>query len=299
MKSKELKTWLRENFGYKGSVEGKILVKVGRFKVTLWFDPPADRMRIHTPICDASDINHAEVLKANYHSTQDVHYAIHLGKLNALYTHWLDDLTQRELGQAFSQVVQLAQNTLLGEYYSGDMILYPAYREAEQERTTKQTVKKMWNNVLAETKSNKKGKAFEEFVKSFLYLESGFKKPKPNFRTKSEEIDILIKNDVLSPHWVMYNSPYIMVECKNWSKRIEAKHIRDFISKIENHEGYSTMGFYFAVKGFTSGCMDELTGIRRSPLKLALIDGNMVDEFLNSDLELREFLEDNLSKSIR
>jgi len=299
LKSKELKTWLRENFGYKGPVDGQVHIKAGRFKATLWFDPPANRMRIHVPICDATDVNPKEVLKANFHSTQDVHYAIHKGKLYAVYTHWLDEVTQFEIEKAFYEVVNLAQNTLLGEYYSGDMILVPAYREAEQERATKQSVKKLWKLVKKQTNPKRKGKVFEEFVKLFLGLEQGFRIAKPNFKTKSEEIDILIRNKVLAPHWVTYNSPFIMVECKNWSEKVEAKHIRDFISKIRNHEGYSTMGFYFVVNGFTSGCRDELVGLRNSPMKLALIDGNMIDKFLNGELELREFLEESLSKSIR
>ncbi len=299
MKQKELKSWLRKNFRYKGPVNDQVHIKAGKFKVVMWFDPPANRMRIHTPICDATDVNLSEILKANFHSTQDVHYAVHKGKLYAVYTHWLDELTQFEIEKAFFEVVNLAQNTLLGEYYSGDMILVPAYREAEQERATKQSVKKLWNLVRKEKNVKKKGKHFEEFVKLFLGLEQGFRIAKPNIKTKSEEIDILIRNKVLAPHWVMYNSPFIMVECKNWSERIEAKHIRDFISKIDNHEGYSTMGFYFAVNGFTSGCKDELVGLRRSNLKLTLIDGKMIDEFLNNDYELREFLEENLSKSIQ
>ena len=299
MKSKELKAWLQKNFGYKGPVDGQVHIKAGKFKLVMWFDPPANRMRIHTPICDAADVNLSEVLKANFHSTQDVHYAIHKGKLFAVYTHWLDELTKFEIEKAFYEVVNLAQNTLLGEYYSGDMILVPAYREAEQERATKQSVKKLWNIVKKDTNPKKKGKLFEEFVKLFLGLDQGLGIAKPNIKTKSEEIDLLIRNKILSPHWVMYNSPFIMVECKNWSEKIEAKHIRDFISKIRNHEGYSTMGLYFSVNGFTSGCRDELVGLRNSPMKLALIDGNMIDKFLNSDFELREFLEESLSKSIR
>lgn len=295
---KSLKAWLKENFGYRGSINGQVVVKVGKFRATFWFDPPADRMRIHLPICDATDVNHAEVLKANFHSTQDVHYAIHKGKLYSVYTHWLGDLTKRELVKAFFEVVNLAQNTLLGDFYSGDMILLPAYLEAEREKVTKQSIRRAWQKIIKET-SKKKGKLFEDFVKMFVRLEPGFKIVKRNLRTKSEEIDILIQNKVLSPHWLKYNSPYIMVEAKNWNERIEAKHIRDFVTKIRNHEGYSTMGFFFSTSGFSKGCESELVGIRNTPLKLALIDGEMITKFLKGNHELREFIEEKLPKSIK
>jgi len=290
---------LKTNFGYKGSIHDIIHIKAGKFNVEIWVDPAANRMRIHLPICDASDVDPKEMLKANFHSTQDIHYAIHKGKLYSVYTHWLEELTQFEIEKAFFEVVNLAQNTLLGEYYSGDMILVPAYREAEQERATKQSVKKLWKMIQKEKTVKKKGKIFEEFVKLFLGLEPGFRIAKPNFKTKNEEIDILIKNKVLAPHWVSYNTPFIMIECKNWTEKIEAGHIRKFVTTIRNHEGYSNMGFYFAVNGFTSGCKDELIGLRNTPVSLALIDGDMIEAFLNGEKELREFLEENLSKSIR
>jgi len=71
-----------------------------------------------------------------------------------------------------------------------------------------------------------------------------------------------------------------------------------FPSKIRNHPGHCTLGFYFSTSGYTKGCSHEIVGIRNTPIKLALIDGKMIDDFFKSDLELKEFLEEKIPESI-
>jgi hypothetical protein len=102
---------------------------VGIFDIHIWAEPSTDRIRIHIPICDVSDIDVKEALAANFHSTQDVHYAIDNGKINSVFTHWFSDLTERELDEGFLQTIELAQNTIHGEYECGDLVLISAYNK--------------------------------------------------------------------------------------------------------------------------------------------------------------------------
>ncbi len=298
MNEKQLHQWFKTRLGYEGN-ETFLSKDVGIFEVHFWAEPSTDRIRIHTSICDVSDVNIKEVLEANFHSTQDVNYAIHKGKIFAVFTHWFGDLTERELDEAFQQIIQLAQNTIHGEYYSGNMILVSAYNEALKDKLTKTKVKKLWSKCQKITAPKQRGKEFEIFVKKLLSLEQGFRIVKPNMRTVNEEIDILVQNKIISPHWLKYGSPYIFVECKNHKEKIESKDIREFVAKIRNHPGHCTMGFYFSVSDFTKGCFSELVGIRNTPIKLVLINGKMVDDFFKTNLELKEFLEEQIPESIK
>jgi len=179
------------------------------------------------------------------------------------------------------------------------MVLSQAYNEALKDKLTKSKVKKMWNECKKITDKRKKGKVFEDFTKKLLVLEHGFLIDKPNKQTINEEIDILVQNKVTSTHWIMYGSPYIMVECKNKSEPIESKELRDFITKIENHSGYCTLGLFLSTSGFTKGCKTELVSLRRTPIKLALIDGKSIDNFFKSNMEVKEFLEQFITESIQ
>lgn len=298
MNVKQLRSWFRTRLGYKGS-DFFISTNVGIFDVHVWAEPSTDRIRIHIPICDVSDIDVKEALEANFHSTQDVHYAIHKGKIYSVFTHWFSDLTEREMDEGLQQVIQLAQNTIHGEYYSGNMILVSAYNESLKDKLTKSKVKRLWPQCQKITTPKKRGKQFEIFVKKLLSLEQGFQVVKANLRTVNEEIDILIQNKVISPHWLKYGSPYIFVECKNHKDKIESKDIREFVAKIRNHPGHCTLGFFFSANGFTDGCYKELIGLRNTQVKLALIDGDMIETFFKKNQELKEFLEDKIPLSIQ
>jgi predicted Mrr-cat superfamily restriction endonuclease len=164
---------------------------------------------------------------------------------------------------------------------------------------TKSKVKKLWNECKEVTLPKKRGKLFELFVQKLFSLEFGLHIVKPNLKTVNEEIDILIQNKITSPHWLKYGSPYIFVECKNHEKPIESKDIREFVTKIRNHPGHCTLGFFFSTSGFTKGCFQELVGIRNLPISLALIDGSMIDNFFKNRLELKEFLEEQIPNSIK
>lgn len=300
MDKRQLNNWLRKNVFYKGPSTTKWEGKVGSLKICFWADPAADRIRIHAQICDAGDISHKDLLSANFHSTQDVHYAIHQGKLHAVYTHWFRRLTIKEFDRAFDQILQLAQNTLRGDYCSGDMVLYYAYKAYKKESVTKNKVKEQWRRVSGESDSRKKGKGFEKFVNLLLQLDQGFRKTKSNVRTLNEEIDILVTYKGNSSHWIRYASPFIMVECRNKNEKVQAKEIREFVQKMRNHQNMTTLGFFFSRSGFTRGCFIELVRLSNTQFNLALIDGDMIDTFLKKkNQDLKDFLERAIVKSMK
>ncbi len=60
----------------------------------------------------------------------------------------------------------------------------------------------------------------------------GFDRVDTRLKNSVEEIDVLVQNGSTDAFW-QKESPYILVECKNWSKHIGVKEFRDLSDKME------------------------------------------------------------------
>lgn len=57
---------------------------------------------------------------------------------------------------------------------------------------------------------------------------------------------MLVSNNVTRPFWIAFASPFLFVECKNWSKHVGAKELRDFEMKLRNHGTLARGGMFVA-----------------------------------------------------
>jgi Restriction endonuclease len=80
----------------------------------------------------------------------------------------------------------------------------------------------------------------------------GFQVFPPRRRSEDEEIDLVIRIDSSDPLWAR-ESPYILVECKNWSRRVGPDAFDRFRNKIKRRYGRATLGVFVAPGGFTEG----------------------------------------------
>lgn len=96
-------------------------------------DEANNRMRIFTPIVEEAEINTSEMrnmLRANFHSALDAKYSIYNGLVISVFTHPLKELTEPQLLDALSQVVNLA-NTF-GTSYSSTELIFGAPAEKDK-----------------------------------------------------------------------------------------------------------------------------------------------------------------------
>jgi hypothetical protein len=96
----------------------------------------------------------------------------------------------------------------------------------------------------------------DEKKKSLESLATALVKGLPSWRckytnlvTRSAEIDIVVEQVGDVPTALSEFGRYALVECKNWSKPVDAKHIRDFIGKMRNAN--VRLGIVFSTKGVT------------------------------------------------
>jgi len=115
--------------------------------------------------------------------------------------------------------------------------------------------------------------------------------------TGDEEIDLLIKNTMTSPFWQAFSSPLFFVECKNWSKPVGAKELRDFEIKIQNHSKLAKIGFFVSLNGFTSGFESEMKRCSRADYHIVTLSKTEIEDFLKTDKPFYKWLEDLVATS--
>lgn len=98
-------------------------------------DEDNNRMRIFTPIIEEKEIDAQQMHKmlvANFHSALDAKYSIYEGFVISTYTHPLKELTEGQLLDALSQVINLADT--FGTTYSSTELYFGGHSE-EKDRS--------------------------------------------------------------------------------------------------------------------------------------------------------------------
>lgn len=154
---------------------------------------------------------------------------------------------------------------------------------------------KKWEEALAEKDSNKKGLALERLVKLVFLTINGLQ-PSHRVQTQTEEIDIFIRNESPDAFWSKL-SPFILVECKNWSSKVGKDEIVIFRSKLENRFGLSKVGFLVSINGFYDTVKKEMIRSSKGDISIVLVDGAALKKLVLNP-NRNEYLKELLGTSI-
>lgn len=113
--------------------QGQWQVTIAGRSLLVIADAANDRMRIMTPVSNASALSTQEIqamLVANFHSALDARYAVTNGTVVSIFVHPLSTLQERDLGSALRQVATLAEN--FGTSYSSGGLGFGAIGEPSQ-----------------------------------------------------------------------------------------------------------------------------------------------------------------------
>jgi len=152
-----------------------------------------------------------------------------------------------------------------------------------------------WREVLEEKDSNKKGLALERLVTLVFLTVDGFH-PSHRIQTQTEEIDIFVRNESTDAFWFKL-SPFILVECKNWSSKVGKDEIVIFRSKLENRFGLSKVGFLVSVNGFYNTVEKELLRSSKGDISVVLVDKAALEKLVLSS-KRNQYLKELLGTSI-
>lgn len=121
-----------------------------------------------------------------------------------------------------------------------------------QRRLRRQQLLGAWRGVLdGSTSRQVRGKALELFVATLVEDAADLHVIEKNVRTETAEVDLVLRNDVGRPFWAALSSPIVLVECKNWAKRVDAREARVLESKMKDRGRLTSVAIFVSVSGFT------------------------------------------------
>lgn len=122
---------------------------------------------------------------------------------------------------------------------------------------TERAIQSTWSEAQSEADRNRRGLLLERLVALLFKTIPGFQQLDMRRRNAIEEIDVLIQNNSSHPFWPK-ESPYILVECKNWSKHVGAKEVRDVWTKMKGRNNRCRLALLVAAGGFADTVHTQL-----------------------------------------
>lgn len=120
-----------------------------------------------------------------------------------------------------------------------------------------------------------------------------------NFRTREEEIDLVIANNLGDPFWAAQRSPIIFAECKNTAAKPGVPELRIFESKMDDRGAIVRIGIFISVTGFADTFLTRLKHIQRATGLIFAVSGDDLDVIINEKRRLTEWLRtDGLSRAL-
>jgi ActR/RegA family two-component response regulator len=131
-------------------------------------------------------------------------------------------------------------------------------------------IAKLWDDVQRETDRHKKGTRLEELLLIMWRSIPGFENTFPNQRSSNEEIDLVVENGSKDEIW-RKESSYFLVECKNWTSKVEPKEVVWLREKLQTRQGRCKLGFFVSPYGFTAGVETALLKHSESGVMIVLL----------------------------
>ena len=149
------------------------------------------------------------------------------------------------------------------------------------EDAAEQRIAAMWQSLAGEQDANRKGLLLEELLILLFRSIPGLRHVSNRRKSEDEEIDLVIRNESPDPFW-SGKSRYILVECKNWSRPVDARELDLFQAKLERRYGRASLGFFVAMAGFTRGFQSRLHAERRGDALVVCVDPQGLQQLVTS-----------------
>ncbi len=159
-------------------------------------------------------------------------------------------------------------------------------------------VKDLWRRSTTTKDRKQRGDLLEAFSDGLFSLVPGLTVVQRNRRLTGEEIDLILENSIPSPFWSAFSSPYILVECKNYVRNVEAAKIREFAGKLRHHRNLSRIGLLISSSGFSRGAREAQRMEGLGELVISLISGNDIDTLFDGSDDVEEWLRQRVLSSI-
>lgn len=141
----------------------------------------------------------------------------------------------------------------------------------------------LWNSIY-EGEAARKGERLEKLAKHLFESLPGFYEVRTNFRSESQQIDLVINHRNSDPFWHDLGGMFIG-ECKNWSqngRRPQSKDFASFILKLDSRGILCKLGFFISLNGYSKGFLMEARAYNRSRQKIVVpLDGEDLESLID------------------
>jgi CheY-like chemotaxis protein len=144
---------------------------------------------------------------------------------------------------------------------------------------TERSIEATWTAAKTEADRNRRGLLLERLVALLLKSVPGFDRLDMRIRNEAEEIDVLVQNGSADPFW-QKESPYILIECKHWSKHVGTKELRDLWGKMEGRYARCRLAFFIAPGGFADTVRSLQLRKAENDMLVVLISPGDLDELI-------------------
>ena len=209
-----------------------------------------------------------EINLEDFSNDRDVHFFLRFSvNVNS-------DLSINDAIGKVREVFDLLNNSLEEIVSSLRVFVEKRYSDLEQK------IQDKWDDSLKAQDSNQKGKSLEELLVLIVSTINGFI-PSHRIRTQTEEIDVSVRNESKDPFWSKF-TPFILVECKNWSSSCGKDELVLFREKLVNRFGLSHLGFLVSVNGFRETVDKEILRGSKGEYLVVPVDGDNLRELIFS-----------------
>ncbi|MEW6492574.1 MAG: hypothetical protein AB1589_08705 [Cyanobacteriota bacterium] len=147
--------------------------------------------------------------------------------------------------------------------------------------------------------SYEKGQALEDFFETVIESTSDLLLVGRNLYTDTQELDLVVKNEVQSPFWTSLGSPLLFIECKNWSSPVGTKEARIFESKLRDTGQFCKIGLFVALAGVTEPFLTHVSSLRRDSYAVAVVTKQDIVKFLeSSNANVTKWLESIILRAV-
>lgn len=138
--------------------------------------------------------------------------------------------------------------------------------------------------------SQERGRYLEDLVEALIRMEPKLRVLQKNLANDTEELDIVLSNQLDNPFWLAMQSPVMFVECKNWKTLVGASEARVFESKLRERGNICRVGIFVALNGFTEPFKEVVRRIQGQGHIIFVVTGDDIREMLNQRISLPQWL---------
>lgn len=131
---------------------------------------------------------------------------------------------------------------------------------ASELTTDDQELLQLAKQCVEERDPHKKGRMLEEFFESVVLRERCFCIIKKHLRTETGELDYVLRQSIDDGFWK--DSPYVVVECKNWADPIGPEQVHHFLTLVRDTGPKCSIGLYLTVSPLTPAALQAIRDAR-------------------------------------